>query len=229
MQSLRQKKGQTGLSDATAQNALGGAGFFEADEQRAAQLRDVIGLAVGEWVLGGVPGGFDRIEFRCVGGQFLQVQTRVLVTERLQPFAIVDRGAVPDDDDVATQMLEQMPEKVLHLVARDILGVQLEVESEPSTLRTDRQAADDRDTGMIVAVAEKRRLTDPPPGAPDSRNQHEAGFVGEDDVSTQPRSVFSTRGQSLRFHSSMRPSFRSSARLSGFWQLKPNSCSSRAA
>ena len=119
-----------------------------------------------------MPGGFNRIEFRFVGGQFLQVQTRVLVTERLQPFAIVDRGTVPDDDDVATQMLEQMPEKVLHLVARDILGLQPEVESERSTLRTDRQAADDRDTGMIVAVAGKRRLTDPRPGAPDSRNQH---------------------------------------------------------
>ena len=153
----------------------------------------VIGLAVGERVLGGVPGGFDRIEFRSVGGQFLQVQTRVLVTERLQPFAIVDRGAVPDDDDMATQMLEQIPEKVLHLVARDILGVQPEVESEPSTLRTDRQAANDRDTGMIVAVADEMRLTDPRPGAPDSRNQHEAGFVGEDDVSTQPRSAFLVR------------------------------------
>ena len=184
------KKGQIGLSDAAAQNALGGAGVSEAGEQRAAQLRDVIGLTVGEWVLGGVPGGFDRIEFRCVGGQFLQVQTRVRVTERLQPFAIVDRGAVPDDDDMATQMLEQIPEKVLHLVARDILGVQPEVESEPSTLRTDRQAADDRDTGMIVALADEKRLTDPRPNAPDSRNQHEAGFVDEDDVSNQPRSVF---------------------------------------
>lgn len=157
------------------------------------------------------------------------MKSRVLVAERLQAFPVVDRGTVPDDDDVAAQMLEQVPEKVVHLIARDVLGVQPEVEPEPAALRADRQAADDRDAGMVVAVVDDGCLTDPRPGAPNGRYQHEARFVGKDDVRTQPRSVFFTRGQSLRFHSSMRASLRSSARLSGFWQLKPNSCSRRAA
>lgn len=217
------------MSDAAAQNALGRARLSEAGQQRATELRDVVGLTIGEWMLGSVPGRFDRIEFRRVCGQLLQLQTRILVAECLQPFAIVDCGTIPNDDDMAAQMLEQVPEKVLDLVARDVLGVQSKVESEPSTLRTDRQAANDRDPAMVVAVADERSVPDLRPGAPDSRNQHEAGFVGEDDVRTQPRSVFFTRGQSLRFHSSMPASLRSSARLSGFWQLKPNSCSRRAA
>ncbi len=130
---------------------------------------------------------------------------------------------------MTAQMFEQVPEKVVHLVARDILGVQPEVKSEPLAFRADRQATDDRDAGMVVAVANSGCLTHPCQRAPDSGYQHEARFVGKDDVSTQPRSVFFTRGQSLRFHSSMRAWLRSRARLSDFWQLKPNSCSRRAA
>jgi hypothetical protein len=40
------------------------------------------------------------------------------------------------------------------------------------------------------ALVEDRGLADRRPGAPHRGDQHEAGFVDEDDVGTQPRSVF---------------------------------------
>ena len=217
------------MSEAAAQYALGGASLSQTSQQSATQLGNVVGLAVGERVLDGVPRGFDGVEFRCVGRQLLQMQARVLVTKLLQALAVVDRSTVPNDDDMATQVFEQVPKEIVHFVARDILRVQPEVEPEPPAFRTDRQAANDRDSRVIVAVANDRGVTDQTPGAPDGGDQHEARFVGKDDVRTQPRSVFFPRGQSLRFHCSIRASSRSSARLSGFWQLKPNSCSRRAA
>jgi len=217
------------LFDAAAQNTLGSARFSQAGKQSATELRNIVGLTIGERVLHRMPGGFDRIKFWRVGGQFLQMQARVLVTELLQSLLVMDRGTVPNDDDRAAQVFEQVPEKVVYLIARDILRVEPEVEPEPPAFRTDRQATDHRDSGVVVAVSDDRSLTHQRPGAPDGGDQHEAGFVGEDDVRTQPRSVFFTRGQSLRFHCSIRASSRSSARLSGFWQLKPNSCSRRAA
>ena len=229
MQGSRQKGGQIGLFEAAAQNALGSTRFSQAAKKSATELRNIVGLTVRERVLHRMPGGFDRIEFWCVSGQLLQMQARVLVTELMQALPVVDRGTVPNDDDMAAQMFEQVPKKVVYLIARDILRVQPEVEPEPPAFRTDREAANDRDPGVVVVVADDRGLTDQPPGTPDGWNQHEARFVGEDDVRTQPRSVFFTRGQSLRFHCSIRDSSRSSARLSGFWQLKPNSCSRRAA
>lgn len=229
MQYLRQKRGQIGLRNTAAQYALGGAGFSQAAKQRAAELRNIVGLTVREWVLHGMPGGFDRVQFRCVGGEFLQMQSRVLVAELMQAFAIMDLRTVPDDDDMAAKMFEQVPEKVLNLIARDVLRVKPEVEPKPSALRTDRQTADDRDACVVVAVADDRSLPHLCPSTSDGGYQHEARFVDEDDVRTQPRSVFFTRGQSLRFHCSIRASSRSSARLSGFWQLKPNSCNRRAA
>ena len=141
---------------------------------------------------------------------------------------MMDRGAVPDHDDVTAKMLQQIPEEVVHFIARDVLRVQPEVEPKPAALRADGKPADNRDPRMVVAMADDRRLTDRRPGAPNRRDQHEARFVDKDEVGTQPRSVFFTRGHSLRFHCSIRSSSRSRARRSGFWQLKPRSCSRRA-
>ena len=217
------------MCDATAQHTLRVASFSQTPKQGATELRNIVRLTVRERMLHGMPGGFDRIEFWCVGGQFLQMQARVSVAELMQSLPVVDRGTVPNDEHMAAQMFEQVPKKVLHLIVRDILRVKPEVEPDPMAFRTDRQTADDRDPGMVIAVADDRSLTHQCPGTPDGWNQHEAGFVGEDDVRTQPCSVFFTRGQSLRFHCSIRASSRSSARLSGFWQLKPKSCSRRAA
>jgi len=229
MQVSRQKKGQIGLLETAAQYALGSASASQAGQQRTTELRNVVGLTIRERELYRMPGGFDRIEFGCVGGKLLQMQSRVLATDLVKALEAVDRGTVPNDEDMAAQMFEQVPQKVVDLIARDVLRVQPEVESEPPAFRTDRQTTDDRDPGVVVVVADNRGLTDQRPGTPDGRNQHEARFVGKDDVRTQPRSVFFTRGQSLRFHCSIRASSRSSARLSGFWQLKPNLCSRRAA
>lgn len=87
-----------------------------------------------------MPGGFDGIEFRCVGRQLLQVQPRIPVAELAQPLGMMDRGPIPDHKDVPAQMLEQIPKEVLDLIARDVLGVKLEIEpqstptsDEPST------------------------------------------------------------------------------------------------
>jgi len=228
MQRSEQKRGQIGLRDAAAQYPLRCAGFSQAREQRAAELRDVVWPAVGQRMLCGMPRGFDGIEFRGISRQLLQMQPGILIAEIIQPFGMMDRRTIPDYNDVPAQMPEQVPEKVVHLIVRDVLGVEPEVEPQPTALGADRQAADHRDSGMVVVVANHRSLAHRRPGASDGRDQHEAGFVGEDDVGTQPRSVFFTRGQSLRFHCSMRASSRSSARRSGFWQLKPKSCSRRA-
>ena len=228
MQLSMQKGGQIGLADTATQHTLRGAGFSQAREQVAAQLRDVVRPTVGQRMLGRMPKGLDGIEFRCIGREALQMQSGILTTEVMQSLAAVDRRPIPDQHDMPPQMLEQVPEEVLYLVGGDVLGVEPEVEPQSLAPGADRQATDHRDAGVVVAVTDHRGLAHRCPGAPDSGGQHEAGFVGEDDMRTQPRSVFFTLGQSLRFHSSMRASSRSSAWRSGFWQLKPKSCSRRA-
>jgi len=219
------------LADAAVQMSLGLTELAQALEQVDAELLDIVRSAVGQRMFGMVPGSLNRVELRGVGGQALQMQARVACAQGRQVgfrAGCVDGRAVPDHDDLSAKMLEQVPEKVVDLLVRDILRMQTEVETQAPALGADRQSADDGYACVVVPVTHDRGLSDGCPGAPDGRDQHEAGFVDEDDVGTQPRSVFFTRGQSRRFHCSMRFSSRSMARRSGFWQLKPRSCRSRA-
>ena len=88
---------------------------------------------------------------------------------------------------------EQMPEEVVALLMEDILRMQAEVEAQATALGADGQTSDDG----------------------------EAGFVDKDDVGTQPRSVSFTRGQSRRFHCSMRCLSRSMARRASITSADP--------
>ena len=228
MQCSSQKRGQFGLSDAAAQYALGGAGVAQAAQQGLGELVNIIGATIGERVLYGMPCGLDWVELRSISGEPLEVQPRILAAEVSQTLRVMDRGAVPNDDDVSAQVAQQVPEEILNLRLRDVLRVQAEIQSEPASLRADRQSADHRDAIAAVVMMENRSLPHLGPGAPHRGNHHEAGFIGKDDVGAQPRGGFFTRGQSFRLHSPIRASFRSSARRSGFWQLKSRSCSRRA-
>ncbi len=136
--------------------------------------------------------------------------------------AAVDGGVVPDDDDVATQVTEQVAQELAHAVAVDVAAMESVVEAHAVPHGADRQAADDRDPVATVAVPHDRRLSFRRPGPHQRGDQLEAALVREDDVGTQPRGVFFTSGQVSRLHRSMASSSRSSARRSGFWQLQPN-------
>ena len=113
-------------------------------------------------------------------------------------------------------MLEKVPQKGTDLGVADVVSMAAEVEAEAVALGADGDAGDDRDAVVAVPVIHVRSVATPRPGPAQGWDQEEARLVDEDDVGTQPRSVFFTRGQSLRFQRSMASSSRSSARRSGF-------------
>ena len=109
-----------------------------------------------------------------------------------------------------------MPEEFTDLAVLDVLRVTPEVQADAPTLGRNGDARDHGDAIMPVAMVNAGRLTARSPGLSYRGNQEEARLVDEDDVGTQPRSVFFTRSQSLRFHRSIFSSSRSRARRSGF-------------
>src|SRR5882724_9833154 len=137
----------------------------------------------------------DRIELRRVGRQALQMQPWILTAEVAQTPGVVNRGAIPYHDDVTAQMTQQIPQKVVDLVLRDVLRVHTEIQTESAAIRADRQTADHRDPVATVVVTVDGCLTHWRPSASDRGNHHESALVGKDDVGTQPRSVFFTCGQ----------------------------------
>jgi len=120
-----------------------------------------------------------------------------------------------------------MAEEHADLFLPDVLEVELVVEAQAVSSRAYGDSRDDRDFVPLIAMTMNRSLASWCPGLDHIRDQQESGFVDEDDVGAQPRSVFFTRGQSCRFQRSMAPSSRSAARVSGFWWLQPRLCINR--
>jgi hypothetical protein len=109
-----------------------------------------------------------------------------------------------------------MAQEVAGLLLSDVLEMELEVEVEALSTRTD---ADRRDGGHAIVPIEMPddgSLAHRRPGPGDRRCQEEARFIGKDEVGTQPSGVFFTRGQSFRTKRRITPSSRSKARFWGF-------------
>jgi len=136
--------------------------------------------------------------------------------ESRQRFSVVCLRVVQDRDHGAAQVAQEIAEKEADLLVSDVVEVKLVEQAQALALRADRNSRDDRDLVPAVAVAMHGSLAARRPSLDHIRDQKEPGFVGKDDVGAQPRSVFFTRGQSCRFHSSIASSFRSIARFSGF-------------
>ena len=179
--------------------------------------REVVGPTVGQTPFGVGPDGFVGVELRGVGRKVFEMQSGKLAADFPNRFSFVNAGVVPDDEDVPAKVAQQVPEEFADLVVANVLCVALEVQADAPTPGSNREARDHRDAIMPVVMMNEGRLSARSPGLSHRGNQEEARLVDEDDVGTQPRSVFFTRGQFVRFQRSMTSSFRSSARRSGFW------------
>ncbi len=163
------------------------------------------------------PDGFVGVELWGVGRKKLEMQPGELRADFPDPFSFVNARVVPDDEDVPAKVTQQVAEKFAHLIVADVLGVTAEVQADAPAPGSHGEARDHGDAIMPVAMMKEGGLAARSPGLSHRGNQEEARLVDEDDVGTQPRSVFFRRGQFLRFQRSMTSSFRSSARRSGFW------------
>ena len=133
-----------------------------------------------------------------------------------QRLSLMGLGVVQKCDHRTSQVPEQMAEEYTYLLLPDVLEVELVIQTQAVPSRAYRDCRNDRDLVPPIAMAMHRSLAPRCPSLDDIRDQQESGFVNEDDVGTQPRSVFFTRGQSFRFQRSMASSSRSAARVSGF-------------
>jgi hypothetical protein len=136
----------------------------------------------------------------------------------------VGLAIVPEHNDVAPQVAEQVTQELADLGLLDVLAVKPAVQPQPAARGADGHGGNGRDPVVLVAVADDWRLAARPPGAANRRNQEIPGFVDKSDMGAQPRRVFFMRGQSLFFHASIAASSRCVARISGFWQVQFKSC-----
>ena len=144
------------------------------------------------------------------------MQTRVPALELCQRLAMVSLRVVQDRDHWAAQVSQQIAQEHADFVVPNIVKVKLVIKTQALALRAHGDSRDDRDFVTAVTMPMHGCLAAWGPGLDHIRDQQESRFVGKDDVGTQPRSVFFTRGQSFCFQRSISFSFRSMARFSGF-------------
>jgi hypothetical protein len=203
--------------DAPPKPALGSLDVSKRAAKVTTQRGDVVGAAIGETPFGVGPDGFVGVELRGVRRKAFEMQPREPTADFTNRFSFVNAGVVPDHDDVPAEVAQHVPEEFADLVVPNVLRVASKVQADAPTPGSQGNARDHGDAIMPVAMMNDGRLTARSPGLSHRGDQEEARLVDEDKVGTQPRSVFFTLGQFLRFQRSMTSSSRSSARRSGFW------------
>ena len=163
------------------------------------------------------PDVLHRIQFGRIRREVLRLQATFLVAdELLRNFAAVARKPIPNQQDVAINVAEQVFEELDDLLGLDGLFEDLKIEIPEGDAGDDGQ-------GLPVEVElEYRRLPSRRPGAPPMRPLAQAAFVYEDDRPALFLGFFLISGQRLCFHSSINASFRSKARPTGCCTLQFN-------
>ena len=214
------------MGNAPTEVATIGTNGFQGFDNGDHQLRKIMSLAIGEPLLGQLPDAFIGVELRRISREALQVEPRGASAKLTDELASMGIPAVPQDDDVPRELPEQSSQEVAGLELSDVFRVELKVKVEALAAGRNRNSRDGGDPVASIEVMNRGRLAHGSPGAGDRGGQLEAGFVGEDEVGTQPPGVFFTRGQSSLMKRRISALLRSSAFFCGFWWLHPKACRS---
>ena len=226
MQWSAQKGGKGRVGNAASEVAPVGANGLQGFDHGDHQFREIMRLAIRELLLGQLPDALVGVELRRIGREALQVNPLGAGAQLTYELASMGISAVPQDDEVPADLPEQLSQEVAGLKLSDVLRVELKVKVEALAAGRHRDPGDDGESVASIDVVHRGRLAHGSPGGGDRGGQLEAGFVGEDEVGTQPRGVFFTRGQSSRMKRRISALLRSSACFCGFWWLHPSACRS---
>jgi hypothetical protein len=181
---------------------------------------------VGEFgVLEEVPNALVQgAQVRCIPRQGLQVQAlgRPTGEEVLDRLATMNGRPIPQDEQCARDLSQQVLEEPDHIRTRD--GVVLQVQVQ---LSRGRDSADGRQRIARQAHPQHGRLTPWRVGAHTRRQQRKAGFISPDQGTPFVGRFVLSSGQRSSCHWAMAASSRWVARCSGFWGLQSSARKSR--
>src|ERR1019366_6908945 len=118
------------------------------------------------------PDVFDRIEFRRIGWQTLQMDAALLLSHVfLYQSAAVDGQTIPNDGQSAANVMLKMFQKCDHLRSLDTAGEESEVEIPNGDARDGRKAL------PVEGILQHRSLAARRPGSDPMRSLAQPAFV----------------------------------------------------
>ena len=153
-----------------------------------AEVRQFVLLPVGPQIL-------DRVEFRRIARKIFQPQTSALLLYELPHRAAAMTGqSVPNDQQLAGNVPQQVREKLDDLRAADRSRKQPEIEVPPRHPRYRRQGL------PVEVILQNRRLSARRPSAAAMGALAQSAFVDEDEGPAFVFGLFFNSGQRCRFH-----------------------------
>jgi len=172
--------------DACAQETLRGGQTADFIGEHVHQVGLGVRTAVGQDALEVVPDAFIGVQFGSIRGEGHQVQAPRADEQILDRIGSMDLGIVQQDNQMTTDLTQEMAQESLDLFALDVVLIQQAIERAMQALGADGNAGDRGDSVVAVAVTHHRSLPHRAPCFPYGGDQEEPGFVDEDDVGRQP-------------------------------------------
>ena len=151
------------------------------------EILEVLGSRVGQGPFGLGPDKFIGVELWSVGRKRVDMEARMPLDKDADEGTAMDRTAIPQQNDVTSQMLEQMPEEADDLQAGEVGRVKPGVESQPAPAGRDGEAGD---AEPLAPMPELGRLSPGSPRVTDVRDEQEPTFVDEHQMRFPPKGVF---------------------------------------
>jgi len=130
------------------------------------------------------------IELRRVARKAVRLHPGMAAEKSLDVATPMNFPAIPQQDDRAAKMTEQLAQKRDDLSARDVAHTEIEVQAETMAPRRHGERRDDGDLVASVAVPKERGVPDRRPGLADVGDEEEAAFIDERQMSAAARGVF---------------------------------------
>lgn len=137
------------------------------------------------------PHEFRRIELGRAGWKRIQMEARMLRQKRLELAPSMDRMLIPDQDDRATDRVQQVTEKDDHLFAADGFCVGLNVQLDLALSRCHAQGTDQVQAFVVFETGTNgRRLPTRGPGPFERRHRRIPTFIRENQGGRVPATFF---------------------------------------
>lgn len=141
------------------------------------------------------PNIFCWVEFRGITRKTVHLQARVSLQQRLDSRVAMDRAIVPQQNDRAGQLLEQVLQETSDIRAFETAPPKLEIQGQMAVLGRQRYGADRRNLLMFEQIFHRWRSTFRSPSPFHIRDQQKATFIEKNKVCAQAFRLFFTWGQ----------------------------------
>ena len=150
-------------------------------------VRDEVGQV---HVLGSVPDALHWVKLRSIRWQPFNLKPARESLEQSSNCRSMNLPPVEDQNNSSRQTVQQSLDELFEIIADDVVIKDIKVQTQPSGLRRDANGRNNRKPVPSVPTVMDRGLTFGCPGPADSRLEHKARFVDQNEATTASSGVF---------------------------------------